>query len=121
MLMRFILAFVVGGLICTIGQILIIRTKMTSARILVLFLVIGVILGALRIYDPILQVCGAGIAAPIIGFGGTLSNGVIKAISENGFLGVFSGGLTSTAIGIAVTVFFSFIIAMIFKSKTKNS
>lgn len=119
--MNYLMAFLVGGIICLLGQILIIRTKITSARILVLFLIIGVVLGALNLYEPILEFCGAGIAIPIIGFGGTLASGVMKAISEMGFLGVFSGGLTSTAIGISSAVFFSFIIALIFKSRTKNS
>ena len=119
--MNYLMAFLVGGIICTLGQILIIRTKITSARILVLFLIIGVILGGLNLYEPILKFCGGGIAIPIIGFGGTLSGGVIKAISEMGFLGVFAGGLTSTAIGVSAAVFFSFVIALIFKSKTKHS
>ena len=119
--MRFLMAFLVGGFICLIGQILIIRTKMTSSRILVLFLILGVILGGFRVYDKILEFAGAGIAVPIIGFGGTLANGVIKAIKELGFLGVLAGGLTSTAIGISMAVFFSFIIALIFPSKTKKS
>lgn len=115
------MAFIVGGLICVIGQILIIRTKITSARILVIFLVLGVVLGALNLYEPIQEFCGAGIAIPIIGFGGTLANGVMKAISEMGFLGALAGGLTSTAIGISSAVFFSFIIALFFKSRTKHS
>ncbi|MBQ7307869.1 MAG: SpoVA/SpoVAEb family sporulation membrane protein [Clostridia bacterium] len=119
--MNYVMAFLVGGLICVIGQILIIRTKITSARILVIFLLVGVILGILNLYEPIQEFCGAGIAIPIIGFGGTLANGVMKAISEMGFLGVLAGGLTSTAIGVSAAVFFSFIVALIFKSKTKHS
>ena len=119
--MNYLMAFLVGGLICMMGQILIIKTKITSARILVLFLVIGVVLGGFNLYEPIQEICGAGIAIPIIGFGGTLAGGVIKAISEMGFLGVFAGGLTSTAIGVSAAVFFSFIVSLIFSSKTKNS
>ena len=119
--MNYLMAFLVGGIICMLGQILIIKTKITSARILVLFLVLGVVLGAFNLYEPLRQICGAGISIPIIGFGGTLAGGVIKAISEMGFLGAFAGGLTSTAIGVSAAVFFSFVIALIFKSKTKHS
>lgn len=111
--------FAVGGTICLIGQILIIRTKMTSARILVLFLVIGVFLEGLGIYQPIVDFGKAGALVPIVGFGRTLAKGVIEEVKTEGLLGIFTGGLKATAGGIASAVFFSFIFSLIFSSHTK--
>ena len=120
MLLTYLKVFLTGGIICMIGQILIIKTKMTSARILVLFMVVGVILEGVGIYDYIVDFGKAGATVPIVGFGRTLAKGVIKEVSNKGILGIFTGGLTATAAGIAASIIFSFIIALIFKSKTKK-
>ena len=121
MFLTYLQVFLVGGFICFIAQILILRTKMTSARILVLFLVIGVILEALDLYDPIVEFGHAGATVPIVGFGRTLAKGVINAVTSSGISGIFSGGLGATATGIGAAVFFSFIFALIFNSHTKKS
>lgn len=118
--MQYINAFWVGGLICAIAQILIDKTKMTPARILVLFVVVGAILGGLGIYDYIIKIGGAGATVPIMGFGNTLAKGVIKGIGEQGFLGIFTGGATAAAGGIAASIFFGFLVALIFKPKEKS-
>lgn len=121
MLLTYLKVFLVGGFICFLGQILIIKTKITSARILVLFLVIGVALEALGLYDPIVDFAKAGATVPIVGFGRSLAKGVIRETSTKGLLGVFTGGLTATAGGIAAAVGFSFLFALIFNSHTKKS
>lgn len=113
--------FLVGGIICTIGQILIIKTKMTSARILVTFLVAGVFLEGFDLYDPIVEFGKAGATVPIVGFGRSLAKGVIRAVSSDGILGVFTGGLSAVAGGLTAAIAFSFIFALIFNSKTKKS
>lgn len=112
--------FAIGGLVCMLGQILIITTKMTSARILVSFLLLGAFLETVGIYEPIRQFAGAGISVPIIGFGASLTKGAIDAGQSMGLLGVFTGGLTATAGGIAVAVFAGYIFGLIFNSKTKK-
>ncbi|MBQ9737603.1 MAG: stage V sporulation protein AE [Clostridia bacterium] len=117
--MQYFNAFWVGGLICAIAQILIDKTKMTPARILVSFVVAGVILGGLGLYDKLIEIGGAGATVPIIGFGNTLAKGVIKGISEKGFLGVFTGGTAAAAGGIAASIFFGFLISLIFSPKQK--
>lgn len=117
--MQYFNAFWVGGLICAIAQILIDKTKMTPARILVSFVVAGVILGGLGLYDRLIEIGGAGATVPIIGFGNTLAKGVIKGISEKGFLGVFTGGTAAAAGGIAASIFFGFLISLIFSPKQK--
>ncbi len=119
MLMEYFNAFWVGGVICVIAQILIDKTKMTPARILVSFVVAGVILGAFGIYDKIIDYAGAGASVPIVGFGNTLVNGVRKGIAERGFLGVFTGGISAAAGGVAASVFFGFLAAIIFKPRQK--
>lgn len=119
-IIQYINAFWVGGLICAIAQILIDKTKLTPARILVLFVVIGTILGGLGIYDHIIKLGGAGATVPIIGFGNTLAKGAIKGVSEKGFLGIFTGGASAAAGGIASSIFFGFLIALIFKPKEKS-
>lgn len=121
MLLTYLKVFLTGGIICMIGQILIIKTKMTSARILVTFMCAGVLLEGLGLYDYLVDFGKAGATVPIIGFGRTLAKGVIKQVSTKGILGIFTGGLTATAAGIAASVIFSFIVALIFKSKTKRS
>ena len=117
--MQYLNAFWVGGLICAIAQILIDKTKMTPARILVSFVVAGVILGMLGLYEPIVDYAGAGATVPIVGFGNTLAKGVMKGINEKGFIGIFTGGTAAAAGGIAASIFFGFVIAIIFKPKQK--
>ena len=112
-------AFWVGGLICVIAQILIDKTKLTPGRILVLFVVTGVVLGSLGIYKPILEYAGAGASVPIVGFGNTLAEGVKKAVDEKGFIGIFTGGVSQAAGGIAAAIFFGFLMAVIFNPKQK--
>ncbi len=119
MLWDYFNAFWVGGLLCAIAQILIDKTKLTPARILVCFVVAGVILGGLGLYEPIAEFGGAGATVPIIGFGYSLAKGVVKGIAEKGLLGVFTGGLTATAGGIGAAVFFGFLAALIFKARQK--
>ncbi len=118
-MMSYFNAFWVGGLICAIAQIIIDKTKLTPARILVLYVVIGAILGGLGIYKYIEQIGGAGATVPIMGFGNSLAKGVIKEIDKNGFIGIFTGGTTATAGGIAAAVFFGLLMALIFKPKEK--
>jgi len=113
-------AFFVGGFICLIGQVLIDFTKLTPARILVSFVVSGVILTAIGIYEPIVEFAGAGATVPLTGFGFSLAKGVEEAVMQNGILGALCGGLTATAAGIAASVFFGFVMALIFKPGDKN-
>ncbi len=117
---NYIVVFIVGGLICMAGQILIIATKITTARILVLFEMIGVFLAAVGIFEPISDFAKAGVNVPIVGFGASLANGVIKAVNEQGFLGVFSGGLARVSAGLAAAIGFGFLFGMIFKARTKK-
>ena len=121
MLLTYLQVFLVGGFICFLAQILIIKTNMTSSRILVLFLVIGIVLEGLDLYDPIVEFGKAGATVPIVGFGRTLAKGVINQITSSGISGIFAGGLASAATGIGAAVFFSFIFALIFNSHTKKS
>ena len=112
--------FIVGGLICVIGQILIDKTKLTSARILVLFVTLGVILTGLGIYAPLVEFAGAGATVPLTGFGYSLAKGVMKEVDSNGLLGVLTGGLTASSAGIAAAVFFGFIAALLSKPRMKD-
>ena len=118
-IMQYFHAFWVGGVICAIAQILIDKTKMTPARILVLFVVTGAVLGGLGLYDYVVKIGGAGATVPILGFGNTLAKGAIKGVQENGFLGIFTGGNAAASGGIAASIFFGFLIALIFKPKEK--
>lgn len=118
--MEYIRAFVVGGLICVVGQILIDLTKLTPARIMVLFVVSGVVLGALGVYPLLVDFAGAGATIPIIGFGNILAKGVIEDVGNNGLLGAFSGGVRAGAVGIAAAVFFGYVMAIVSKPKAKN-
>lgn len=111
--------FLVGGTLCAIGQVLIMKTKMTSARILVLYVTIGVILGAIGIYQPLVDFAGAGASIPLLGFGNSLAKGAIEGVKESGLMGAFTGGITATAAGVAASVFFGYIFAIIFKPKMK--
>ena len=115
--MIFLKAFIVGGLICAVGQILIDKTKLTPARILVTFVVLGVFLQLLRVYEPLVNFAGAGATVPLTGFGYNLCKGAAKAVSEQGFLGIFTGGFTSSAGGIAAALIFGFLVSVIFRSK----
>ncbi|MCI2105740.1 MAG: stage V sporulation protein AE [Intestinimonas sp.] len=117
--MDYLRAFLCGGILCIIGQILIDKTKLTPARILVCYVVAGVILGGIGIYQPIVDWGGAGATVPLTGFGYTLSKGVAKAVSEQGFLGIFTGGVIATAGGIAAAIFFGYVVALLFKAKPK--
>ena len=118
--MDYIKAFLVGGAFCLIGQILIDKTKLTPARILVSFVVIGVFLGAVGIYKPIVDFAGAGATVPLTGFGYNLAKGVKEAVDEKGFLGIFIGGIRSAAGGIAAAVFFGALVGLIFKPRNKS-
>ena len=112
-------AFVVGGIICAVGQVLIDYTKLTPARILVSFVVIGAVLGGLGVYQPLIDFAGAGASVPLLGFGATLAKGVRGAVAEKGILGALTGGFTASAAGIAAAMMFSYIAALIFKSGDK--
>ena len=118
--MDYLKAFVVGGLFCFIGQILIDKTKLTPARILVAYVVSGVVLGAVGVYAPLADWAGAGATVPLTGFGYSLAKGVKKAVAERGLLGALTGGITSTAGGIAAAIFLGVLVAMIFKPKPKG-
>ncbi len=118
--MDYIKAFVVGGIICVIGQILIDRTKLTPARILVTFVCLGAFLQLFNLYKPIIDFAGAGASVPLTGFGSILTEGAKKAVDEKGFIGVLTGGLTSASAGIASALIFGFLVSLIFKSKPKK-
>lgn len=120
LLINLVKAFAVGGIICTIGELLVLKTKLTPARILVGYIVAGVILSAAGLYGPVADFAGAGATVPLTGFGHALSNGVKKAVQEIGILGAFTGGLTSTAAGIAAAVFFGTLTALLFKPHPKE-
>lgn len=113
-------AFLVGGILCVIGQLLIDYTKLTPARILVGYVVAGVILGAVGLYEPLVEFAGAGATVPLTGFGYNLAKGVQQAVQEQGLLGALTGGLKASAGGIAAAVFFSLIAAFVFKSSDRN-
>ena len=117
--MDYLKAFVVGGLICLIGQILVDKTKLTPARILVSFVVTGVFLGAIGVYKPLAEFAGAGATVPLTGFGYTLAKGVKEAIDQQGFLGIFTGGLKATAGGIATAITAGLLASFLFKAKDK--
>ena len=118
--MDYLKAFIVGGLICAVGQILIDKTKLTPARILVTFVVAGVFLQLIKIYQPLVDFAGAGATVPLIGFGYNLCKGVEKDVSDKGFLGIFTGGLTAASGGIAAALGFGFLVSIIFRSKSKK-
>ena len=120
MVLMFIKAFCVGGLICVIGQVLMQLTKLTSARILVLFVVSGVVLTALGLYKPLVDFAGAGATVPLTGFGYSLAMGALEGVAKYGFWGAFSGGITRTAAGIAAALLFGLLNAFIFKPHAKD-
>ena len=117
--MDYLKAFVFGGLICLASQILIDKTKLTPARILVSYVVIGVFLGAIGVYKPLAEFAGAGATVPLTGFGYTLAKGVKEAIDQQGFLGIFTGGLKATAGGITAAIIAGLLVSLIFKPKDK--
>ncbi|MBE7020559.1 MAG: stage V sporulation protein AE [Ruminococcaceae bacterium] len=118
--MDYVRAFLVGGALCVIGQLLIDFTKLTPARILVIYVVSGTILTVLGLYQPLVEFAGCGATIPLTGFGYSLGKGVIEGIDKNGLLGVFSGGLAKTSAGIAAAVFFGFFVSLICKPKDKK-
>lgn len=118
--MNYLYVFLVGGAICVVGQILLDKTTLTSARILVFFVTLGVILGALGLYQPLVDFAGAGASVPLTGFGNSLAQGAIKGAKESGVLGAFTGGLKATAGGIAAAILFGYLNAVLFSPKTKK-
>ena len=118
--MEFVKAFIVGGLICVVTQILMDTTKLTPARILVTFLVLGVILGAFGLYDKLIEIGGAGATVPLPGFGNSLAKSVKEEVKASGLLGAFKGGITGTAAGITAAIFFGYLMAILFNAKTKK-
>lgn len=119
-MMMYLKVFLVGGLICVVGQLLILFTKMTSARILVAFVTAGVILTAIGLYEPLVEWAGAGATVPLTGFGYALANGAKEAVQEKGLLGALTGGVTAAAGGIAAAVTFGYLASIIFTPKTKS-
>lgn len=117
---EYLKAFAVGGALCVFGQILIDYTKLTPARILTIYVVAGVVLGALGVYQPLADWAGSGATVPLTGFGNLLAKGVKKAVAEKGLLGVFTGGFTAAAGGICAAVFFALLVALVFKPGDKN-
>lgn len=117
--MDYVKAFAVGGIICLLSQILIDKTRLTPARILVSYVVLGVILGGIGIYQPLVDFAGAGASVPLLGFGNLLAKGVREAVQESGFVGIFTGGLKAAAGGITAAVFAGLLVSLIFKDKDK--
>lgn len=117
--MEYIKAFVVGGIICTIGQLLIDKTKLTPARIVVIFVTMGVVLTAIGMYEPIVKFAEAGATVPITGFGYSLAKGVESAVDKYGLLGIFIGGITATSGGITAAIFFGYLFSLVSNPKMK--
>ena len=120
MFLEYLKAFAVGGALCAIGQIFIDKTKLTPARILTFYVVAGVILGAVGVYEPLAKWAGAGASVPLLGFGNIIAKGVRKAVAEDGLLGAFTGGFTASAAGICAAIFFGVIVALLCKPKEKK-
>lgn len=118
--MEYLNAFLCGGALCAIGQILIDKTKLTPARILTGYVVAGVLLSAIGLYEPLVEWGGAGATVPLTGFGHLLAKGVKKAVAEQGILGAFTGGSTAAAGGITAAIFFGFMVALVAKSRPKS-
>ena len=118
--MRYVLAFAVGGGFCVIAQILIDKTKLTPARILVWYVVAGVVLGAIGVYEPLVELAGAGATTPLTGFGNTIAKGVREAIGEQGLLGALTGGFRAAAGGIAAALVFGYLTCLVFSGKPKS-
>lgn len=118
--MEYLKAFIVGGIICVIGQIIMNKTKLTPAHILVIFVTSGVILGALGIYEPLVKFAEAGATVPLTGFGYALAKGAFEGVDKNGIIGVFTGGIQATAGGVAAAIIFGYIMSIVSNPKTKN-
>ena len=119
-ILMYIKVFLVGGLLCLVGQVLIDYTKLTPARILTIYVVAGVALSALGLYQPLVDWAGAGASVPLTGFGHTLAKGIRQAVAEKGLLGVFTGGFSAAAAGLCAAVFFGLIVSLVFKPKDKG-
>ncbi len=115
----FIKAFVVGGLLCALGELLILKTRLTSARILVGYVTAGTILGAVGVWQPLADWAGAGATVPLLGFGNSLAQGALRAVRSRGLLGAFTGGVEATAAGITAAIVFGYLMAILFKPKMK--
>ena len=113
--MIYIRCFLIGGLLCAVGQVLIDKTALTPARILTCYVVAGVVLGALGLYQPLIDFAGAGASSPLTGFGNTLAKGMRKAVAERGALGIFTGGFTAAAAGVCAAVVFGFLAALLYR------
>ena len=120
LVLSFVKAFLVGGAFCAVGQILIDKTKLTPARILTFYVVLGVILGGIGVYQPLADWAGAGATIPLTGFGNTLAKGVRDAVDEKGVIGIFTGGFSSAAAGICAAIFFGYVAALFFTPGDKN-
>lgn len=118
--MEYVKAFLCGGVLCIIGQLLIDRTSLTPARILVAYVVAGVVLGGLGLYKPLIDWAGTGATVPLTGFGSLLAKGVKQAVAQKGLIGALTGGLSAAAGGITAAIFFGFVVAVLFKSKPKH-
>ena len=118
--LMYIKVFLVGGLLCLVGQVLIDYTKLTPARILTIYVVAGVALSAIGLYQPLVDWAGAGASVPLTGFGHTLAKGIRQAVAEKGLLGVFTGGFTAASAGLCAAVFFGLIMALVFKPRDKG-
>ena len=118
--MQYLNAFLCGGVLCAVGQVLLDRTKLTPARILVCYVTAGVLLGGLGLYAPLVEWAGAGATVPLTGFGFTLAKGVQKAVSQHGLLGALTGGISATAGGITAAIFFGFLVALLSRAKPKR-
>ena len=120
LLLPYLKCFLVGGALCGIGQVLIDKTGLTPARILTLYVVAGVVLGALGLYQPLIDFAGAGASIPLTGFGNALAKGMRRAVAEKGALGIFTGGFTAAAAGICAAIVFGYLAALLFRSKSKR-
>ena len=120
MLLKMIFAFLVGGALCAVAQVMIDKTSLTPAKILVIFVCLGVLLGGVGLYDPIFNFAGCGISLPIVGFGGAVAKGVKEAVDEKGILGAFLGGFKASAAGISGALIFGYLASLVFKPKMKD-
>ena len=119
-MLDYIKAFVIGGFFCLLGQILIDKTKLTPARILVSYVIAGVLLGAIGVYEPMFKTFGAGVSVPLIGFGANIAKGVREAVDKDGLIGALTGGLTSSSAGITAALLFGLFASILFKTKSKR-
>lgn len=119
-MLLYLKVFLIGGLLCALGEALILKTKLTPARILVVYITAGVILSACGLYAPLVRFAGAGATVPLTGFGHALAQGAMQGVQESGFIGAFTGGLSATAGGIAAAIFFAFFAALFFRPQPKD-